>query len=239
MAIIEYQREDHLHTIADPHRHGSALAEIILGGQDGLVNVLGIVLGLAASTADVRIVLTAGLAATLAESISMGAVAYTSTLAQADQYESERKRELRHIQHAPEVEREEIYTIFRNKGYSGAALEEIVNSVTASPEVWVAVMLAEEHGLSPTDRGKAAGSAFVVGLSAIVGSLVPLLPFLFLPVHFAMWAAIVLTALVLFAGGSYKAHITVGKPLRSGIEMALIGTVSALIGFLVGMVMKY
>ena len=64
----------------DPHRGASALSDVILGGQDGLVNVLGVILGVAAATADTRIVLVAGLAATFAESVSMGAVAYTSTL---------------------------------------------------------------------------------------------------------------------------------------------------------------
>ena len=80
---------DH-HTRYDPHRRASALSDIILGGQDGLVNVLGVILGVAAATADTRIVLVAGLAATFAESVSMGAVAYTSTLADADFFESER-----------------------------------------------------------------------------------------------------------------------------------------------------
>src|SRR5690349_18620871 len=86
----------------DPHRKASQLADIILGGQDGLVNVLGVILGVAAATSDTRIVLVAGLAATFAESVSMGAVAYTSRRAEADFYESEREREYRHIQAAPE-----------------------------------------------------------------------------------------------------------------------------------------
>lgn len=55
--------------------------DLILGGQDGLVNVLGVVLGVAAATMSTRVVLIAGLAATFAESISMGAVAYTSAKA--------------------------------------------------------------------------------------------------------------------------------------------------------------
>ena len=51
----------------DPHRQASALSDIILGGQDGLVNVLGVILGVAAATSDPQIVLVAGLAATFAE----------------------------------------------------------------------------------------------------------------------------------------------------------------------------
>jgi hypothetical protein len=72
-------RRSHPGDIRDPHRQASALSDVILGGQDGLVNVLGVILGVAAATSDPRIVLVAGLAATFAESVSMGAVAYTST----------------------------------------------------------------------------------------------------------------------------------------------------------------
>ncbi|HHH41004.1 MAG TPA: VIT family protein, partial [Chloroflexi bacterium] len=57
---------------------GAGLAEVILGGQDGLVNVLGVILGVAAASADQRIILAAGLAATFAESVSMAAGVYTS-----------------------------------------------------------------------------------------------------------------------------------------------------------------
>jgi vacuolar iron transporter family protein len=226
------------HTRLDPHRQASALAEIILGGQDGLVNVLGVILGVAAATADVRVVLAAGLAATFAESVSMGAVAYTSTLAEADFYESERKREYRHIVEVPELERDEITRIYRNKGFGGELLEHIVDTVCANPDVWVAVMMAEEHQLSPVDRSSALRSAFVVGFSAIVGSLIPLLPFVFLPVALSMWTSVMITALVLFAVGVYKARVTVGRPGRSGLEMALIGTASAMAGYLVGLLMK-
>lgn len=69
------------------------LHDLILGGQDGLVNVLGVVLGVAAATASTRVVLIAGLAATFAESISMGAVAYTSAKAAREYYLSVRKKE--------------------------------------------------------------------------------------------------------------------------------------------------
>ena len=63
------------------HAQPTLLSNFILGSQDGLVNVLGILLGLTAATGDIRIFFVAALAALGAESISMGAVAYTSTSA--------------------------------------------------------------------------------------------------------------------------------------------------------------
>ena len=226
------------HTRHDPHRQASGLADIILGGQDGLVNVLGIILGVAAATSDAHIVIVAGLAATFAESVSMGAVAYTSNLAESDFYESEREREYRHITEVPELERQEIYEIYQEKGFRGVLLERIVDTITANRDVWVAVMMAEEHQLSPVNRQQALRIAVVVGLSAIVGSLIPLLPFAFLSVKMSMWASVVIAALTLFVVGAYKARVTVGHPGRSGLEMAIIGTVSALVGYVVGILLK-
>lgn len=233
--LIEQVR---LHDHHDPHRHESRLSEVILGGQDGLVNVLGVILGVAAATQDVRIVIAAGLAATFAESISMGAVAYTSTLAEHDLYHSEREREHRHIHLAPEVEIEEIRDIYRKKGFEGETLEKIVEVITSNPDIWVNVMMSEEFQMTPPERSNAFISALIVGFSALVGSLIPLFPFFFWTVGSSIWISIVIAALTLFIVGVYKARITVGRPFRSGLQMAMIGTVSALAGYVVGLIFK-
>jgi VIT1/CCC1 family predicted Fe2+/Mn2+ transporter len=233
--LIEQVR---LHDHHDPHRHDSRLSEVILGGQDGLVNVLGVILGVAAATSDARIVIAAGLAATFAESISMGAVAYTSTLATDDLYASEREREYRHIRLAPDVEIEEIRDIYRKKGFEGEMLERIVGVITSNPDVWVNVMMSEEFKMTPPEKSSAFTSALIVGFSALVGSLIPLFPFFFWHVGLSIPLSIVIAALTLFIVGVYKARVTVGKPLRSGMQMAVIGTVSALAGYVVGLIFK-
>ena len=226
----------HIHT--DAHRTTSVLAEVILGGQDGLVNVLGIVLGVAAATQDARIVLVAGLAATFAESVSMAAVAYTSSLAETAHYESELEREYRHVRLVPAVEKGEVKEIYHQKGFEGELLDQIVEKITADEDVWVGVMMSEEHQLTPTKRRDALRSALIVGFAAVVGSLIPLIPFFFLPVTTSIWLSLVIAALTLFVVGFYKARTTVGSPGKSGVEMAVIGVVSALVGYLVGLVLR-
>ena len=233
--LIEQVR---LHDHHDPHRHESRLSEIILGGQDGLVNVLGVILGVAAATQDARIVIAAGLAATFAESISMGAVAYTSKLAEHDLYHSEREREHRHIHLTPDVEIEEIRDIYRKKGFDGKMLETIVEVITSNPEVWVNVMMSEEFQMTPPEKTNVLIAALIVGFSALAGSLIPLFPFFFWTVGPSIWISIVIAALTLFIVGAYKARVTVGKPFRSGLQMAIIGTLSALAGYLVGLIFK-
>ena len=233
--LIEQVR---LHDSADPHRAASRLSEIILGGQDGLVNVLGVILGVAAATSDAAIVIAAGMAATFAESVSMGAVAYTSTQAEQDLYHSERERERRHIHVAPDVETHEIREIYSRKGFEGETLDKIVDVITSNPDVWVNVMMAEEFQMSPPEKGHAFNSALLVGVSALIGSLIPLAPFFFLNVRLSMWLAVGIAALTLFIVGAYKARVTVGHPTRSGLQIALIGTLSALVGYGIGLIFK-
>lgn len=144
------------------------LRDVILGGQDGLVNVLGVTLGVAEASGETRLVLVAGLAAAFAESFSMAAVAYTSSL-------------------------------------------------TGS---------------------RAALDALIVGLSAILGSFIPLAPFAFLPVSSGMVVALAVSAVSLFFLGFYKARVT-GRPVgRVGLEITAIGLAAALAGYLVGLLFK-
>jgi VIT1/CCC1 family predicted Fe2+/Mn2+ transporter len=225
-------------TLRDAHRHTSRFSSLLLGGQDGLVNVLGVILGVAAASHDARLVLVAGLAAAVAESVSMAAVAFTATGAERALYQSERARELRHIAAAPELERDEIRQIYRDKGFEGPLLEAIVATVTANPEIWVAVMMSEELKLTPVDEGAPLREAMIVGGSALVGSLIPILPYLILPIGAATMAGLLVAALALFAAGAYQARTTVGNWLRRGLELTLIGMGSALAGWLVGRALR-
>ncbi len=231
------------HAGSRPHlegHHESALSDVILGGQDGLVNVLGVILGVAAASTDPRIVLAAGLAATIAESISMGAVAYTSTMAQRDHYLSELERERREIRELPKEEADEVREVYRRWGLQGQALDDVVTQITANEETWLQVMMADELNLSPVDASSPLRSAFIVGLSAIIGSVIPLAPFFLvragtLAMVPGILISLIVSAVVLFTVGAYKARVTIGRPVRSGLQMAIIGIVSALAGYLVGL----
>jgi len=98
----------------------------------------------------------------------------------------------------------------------------------------VDVMMHNELKLSPIETSSAIRSALIVGFSAIIGSLIPLLPFFFFPIGPSILISIGITALTLFGAGVYKAKVMVGDPGRSGLEMAAIGTISALAGYLIG-----
>jgi len=227
--------EQHVHhDHRDPHVRARWLSDVVLGAQDGLVNTLGVVLGVAAASADARIVFAAGMAAGLAESLSMAAVGYTSSVARGDLFRSEREREYRHIEAAPVIEREEVRALYIRKGFEGELLERVVDTICANKDVWVAVMMAEEHELVPIDTGTSVRSAGVVGFAALAGSVVPVLPFALLDLRGSVIAAIVVGTVLLFALGAYKAAVTTGRRMRSGTELAVIGMASALVGYAIG-----
>ena len=232
----------HLHSSADPHhavdqhslQEGKLLKNIILGGQDGLVNVLGVLLGVAAASSEVRIVIAAGLAAAFAESISMAAVAYTSGMAEHDYYLAEKKKEKKHIETIPQIEQEEIREIYRAKGFEGELLEQIVAKITSNKEIWLHTMMSEELNLTPISRKELIIESAIVGISALIGSLIPLFPFFFLAITPSIWIAMALSALTLFAVGAYKAVSMVGSWWKSGLKLAIIGMVAALAGYGIG-----
>ncbi|MFH0954645.1 MAG: VIT1/CCC1 transporter family protein [Candidatus Micrarchaeota archaeon] len=215
---------------------GSYLREFILGSQDGIVNVLGIVLGVAAGTGNTSIVILAGLAATFAESISMAAVGYTSSKATADFYRQQQRKELREIENIPELEREEIRRIYMQKGFSGKLLEQVVDTITSNKKVWLETMMQDELHLNK-ERHHPIKQAIIVGFSAFIGSLIPLAAFFLVPlisIQTAFWISLVLSALLLFVMGAYKGKITQQSILKNGLEIAVIGLLAAAAGFLVG-----
>ncbi len=207
------------------YRHDEAggewLRDLILGGQDGLVNVLGLVLGVATATNDARIVIIAGLAAMFAEGISMGAVAYTSAKATNEFYEKEKRRELKEIQEVPDEERDEVREIYYNKGFRGKQLEMIVSKLTANRDQWLRVMMEEELKLqSPIETPLQ--SAITVTIAALIGALFPLIPFFMMPIDQAIWVTVPFSLLILFVAGAVKGRFTKVSWLRSGLELAVI-----------------
>jgi VIT1/CCC1 family predicted Fe2+/Mn2+ transporter len=221
---------------AEKHARSGLLANFILGSQDGLVNVLGILLGLVAATSDVRLIFVAALAALGAESISMGAVAYTSTLARRKQYLKEEEREQLEMKELPDKERQEVREIFERWGYVGEELERATDVIVRNPRAWLELMMAHELFLQPVDASEPRQSFMVVLTSTIVGSLIPLMPFFISTANLFddAIASILLSGGVLFFVGYYEARITVGSLWRSGLQMALIGLAAGLAGFLIG-----
>jgi len=220
----------------DARSPSSYLSNFILGCQDGLVNVLGILLGLTAATSDIKLIFAGALAALGAESISMGAVAYTSTLARRRQYLKEVDRENTEMEKVPHLEKEEVREVFERWGYEGEELERVTDLIASKPKAWLEFMMSHELRLQPVDASEPRKSFFVVLSSAIVGSFVPIAPYLLVGKDLLMGAlsSVMASGVVLFIVGYYEAKRTVGSLWKSGLEMAAIGLTAGLAGFLIG-----
>ena len=218
----------------EQHRQTNWLRDVILGGQDGLVNILGIILGVIAGGGSRAVLLAAGFAAAFTESISMGAVGYTSAVAERDYYQAERDRESAEIDTTPEAERQEIRDIYAAKGFAGDLLDRVVDTITANRQSWLSTMMDEELHLQPVQTPDIFRSAIVITIATLIGHLIPLLPFAWLPRTTALILAIVLSALVLFGVGVYSSVTLVGDWRKNGLKMVAIGLGAAAVGFLIG-----
>lgn len=221
----------------DERRQGvsrSNIRDFILGFQDGLVNTLGLVLGVASAVRSSSLVLISGIVTAFAESVSMAAVAYTSTKAAREFYEAQLEREKKEIREIPHMEVQEIVDIYYKKGFRGKQLQSVVKKITSNKKLWLETMMAEELRLFPDDYENPIKSGFIVGLSSVIGALVPVLPFFLLPVKLGMAYALLFSIIILFAVGAVKAKMTIGNWKKSGIEMAIVGTLAALVGYAVG-----
>jgi len=217
-----------------PLQHAPAtnwLRDVILGGQDGLVNILGIVLGVIAAGGSNTILLATGFAAAVTESISMGAVGYTSTISDRDHYPAVRGRERAEIDAQPDAERDALRTVYAAKGFTGQLLEQVVDTLTANRDRWLATVLDDVLHLQPVGTRDAVRSSVVITGATLLGHLIPLVPFLVLARSSAVVVAIGLSALVLFGVGAYSAITLVGDWRRSGLKMLAIGLGAAAIGF--------
>src|SRR5262245_47378883 len=195
--------------------------------------MLGIVLGVVAANGTTQVLIAAGLAAAITESISMGAVAYTSFGSDRDFYLAAQRREKEEIETEPEMEREEVRRIYAAKGFEGRLLDEVVETITANRDSWVETMMDEELHLQPVEKKSLFRSAFVVTLATLVGHMIPIVPFMIFGRVPAVTLAIALSAVTLFAVGVYSAKTLLGDWRRSGFQMVVIGLGAAALGFLI------
>lgn len=200
------------------------------------MNVLGILLGLTAATSDVRLIFVAAFAALGAESISMGAVAYTSTLARRKQYLKEVSREEAEMRDVPATEKSEVRDVFRRWGYEGEELERLTELIASKPKAWLEFMMSHELQLEPVGASEPRRSFMIVLSSTVFGSIIPLIPYFLVgdDVLLGAFGSVVVSGAVLFVIGYYEARTTVGSLWRSGLQMAVIGLAAGLAGFLIG-----
>lgn len=208
------------------------LGDFVYGGIDGTITTFALVAGIQGAGLSHKIILVLGMANILADGFSMAASNYSGTKAELDNSARLREIENRHIDQVPEGERAEVREILIQKGIPADTLEQNVEAITTNKEAWINYMLLEEYGVSTSGK-KPLHAGVATFFAFMVCGLVPLFPFI-LGTENAFTVASLATGVVFFLVGTLKGKWSVAPWWKSGLETLAIGTVAAVIAYLVG-----
>ncbi|WP_310587260.1 VIT1/CCC1 transporter family protein [Fibrella aquatilis] len=213
-------------------RSSDVISDIVIGMSDGLTVPFALAAGLSGAVASSSLVVTAGIAEIVAGSIAMGLGGYLAGRTEADHYSSERRREVAEVEAVPEKEKEEVREVFAEMGLSPALQITIADELAKDKVKWVDFMMKYELGLDEPDPNRATKSAFTIGLSYVVGGLIPLTPYFLIksPQEGLLYSAGI-TLVCLFVFGYFKSKVTGQPPIGGAIKVMLIGALAAAAAF--------
>src|SRR5688572_27434674 len=206
--------------------------DFVIGMSDGLTVPFALAAGLSGAVDSTGIVITAGLAEIAAGSIAMGLGGYLAGRTEIEHYDSEEKREYEEIEKLHEVEIKETKEIFAEYGLNEDLQEKIAREMSKNPKKWVDFMMRFELGLERPDKNRAQQSAFIIGISYVVGGLIPLTAYFFTEsaTQGLIYSSII-TFICLIVFGLVKSKLT-GQPLFKGtMRVALVGALAAAAAF--------
>jgi VIT1/CCC1 family predicted Fe2+/Mn2+ transporter len=229
--------DTHLHHDRNPHheehmKSSAALRDIVIGMSDGLTVPFALAAGLSGAVDSTSIIVIAGIAEVAAGSIAMGLGGYLAGKTEQDHYHSEEKREFYEVENLRDREIEETKEFFANIGLSKELQEKATEEIAQDKKQWVNFMMKYELGLEKPDPKRATKSALNIGLSYVVGGMVPLSPYFFVssPIEGLKISAIV-TLICLFVFGYFKSKMTGINVWSGALRVMLIGAVAATAAF--------
>lgn len=239
---IKYLKGDKQHIDFLDNFHlqgGEIIRQITFGMNDGVVSIFALLAGVAGAGQPPHIILITLLAATVAGALSMSAGEFISNKSENDYYNHEISQERLEIKLIPEIEKEEIRKIYRNKGFSGKLLEQVVDKITENEDLWAKEMVIDELGVTELEHKSGVKSAIVIFFAFVIGACFPVLPYLLLlkssltPI-IIFYIATIVTVVGLFLAGAMKKFVTGVNWLKSGAEMLLVGVCAFGISYLIG-----
>jgi vacuolar iron transporter family protein len=233
---LERVQSDHV----EPHiKESNYIRDVVFGFGDGVNTSLGIVAGIGGATVGVDIVILAAIIGMFTGAKAMAVQNYLAVKSQIEILQSEIKREEYEIENTPEKEREEIVEIYKAKGFAGEELNMVVNKITSNKGVWLKTMLTEELGLNLEILGSPIKGAIVMFISFLVGGILPILPYFIVKTGLinnftALLIAISISLTSSFVIGAIKGRLAKKSWIKGGLEMSLLGTGIALLGYGIG-----
>jgi len=218
------------------HEHhlksSDTIRDIVIGMSDGLTVPFALAAGLSGAVSNSHIVVTAGIAEIVAGSIAMGLGGFLAGRTEADHYESELKREYDEVERVPEQEKKEVMEVFADFGLPVKLQQEVADEMAKDTDKWVDFMMRYELGLEKPQENRATQSAVTIGLSYIVGGIIPLSPYFFIAnSQMALYYSVAVTMVCLFVFGYFKSKVTGQPPISGAIKVLVIGALAAAAAF--------
>jgi vacuolar iron transporter family protein len=208
------------------------LRAAVLGADDGIVSVAGIVVGVAGATPSRGPIFTAGLAGLVAGAVSMSLGEYVSVSSQRDSETAALAREKRELARTPDEELAELTSLYEAKGLSVATARTVAVELTAQNAL-AAHVDAELH-LDPDDLANPVQAASASAMSFTLGALLPLLAILLPPAPWRVPVTFIAVLIALGAAGLASARIGGGNPRRAAVRVVAGGAVGLAFTYGVG-----
>ncbi len=210
------------------------IREVVFGGQDGLLSTMLLVTALAVGDIGNTAVLIGGMAGALAGMVSMATGAFLGSRAERDVQRAEIEKEAQELAEHPAEELAELVVIYQREGLSFQEAQGVADHIAADRNLWLRTMIEKELGLNPDITTNPVKDALVMGAAFIIGAIIPVLPYFFDSGGVAITASVSATLVALFGLGMLKGRI-VRKSMRlQGLEILLIGSGAAGVGWVLG-----
>ncbi len=221
----------------EPHQEGvndrlNWLRAGVLGANDGIVSVAGIVLGVAGATTDRSAILVAGIAGLVAGAMSMAAGEYVSVSTQTDSEKALLAKERRELRDDPEDELAELAGIYADKGLDEDLALEVARQLTAKDAL--AAHAEVELGIDPNDLTSAWNAAFASMVSFTFGALLPLLTIVLVTPDLRVWVTVAAVTGALALTGWASARFGYGSARKAVLRNILGGLLAMIVTHLVG-----
>lgn len=209
----------------EPHSGGMAgrlnwLRAAVLGANDGIVSVAGIVIGVAGATTSRGPIFTAGLAGLVGGAVSMALGEYVSVSSQRDSEHAQIAQEKRELAATPEAELTELTALYEAKGLSAETARTVAAELT-SRNALAAHLDAELH-IDPADIPNPVQAAAASAMSFVSGALLPMLAILLPPAGWRVPVAYVGVLIALAGTGALSARLG-GSDVRRAVLRVVVG----------------
>lgn len=204
----------------------------VLGANDGIVSMAGLVMGVAGATTDRQALLTAGVAGLVAGALSMAGGEYVSVSTQRDTEKALIDLERWELEHLPDHELDELTEIYRNKGISEGLARQVAIELTRHDAL--GAHAEAELGIDPTSFTNPWHAAFASFLAFSVGGLLPVLAILLPPVALRAPVCVASVILALMLTGSLSAGAGKARRRPAIVRNVAVGVIGMVITFAVG-----